>query len=412
MNIKRNFTTLLFAAITAFAMAACGGDSPDAETSGNNGNTPGAGTETPDETPDEPARPGTFLAGGDISLLPTYQANGAKYYDLLGHPIDNLLHFMAMEAGMNAMRVRLFVDPDNASATDKGQGVRQSLEYIKPLALQIKHAGMQLMLDLHYSDSWADPAKQFTPAAWADLGDNELCEKVYTYTRDVLLQLKDIGAEPDLIQTGNEISYGMLWGPTGTPEAQQKRCYIGSEANWQRFARLLKSAGKACREVCPKAQVIIHTERVAKPDVAENFYKKIAALDVDFDIVGLSYYPVWHGSLEKLSETLQRLNASCPGKQIMIVETGYHHCYYPKNPEFDYTSTFPDTADGQAAFTEGLIKKLREHGVTGVFWWWPEANECGLDYDTKRVTDHWYNASLFDNQTGRALPALYKFKEQ
>lgn len=408
--MKRLLINMVFAISALTAMAACGGDPAD---TGGATTTPGDDTEQPGggDTPDTPTPTDNFLAGGDISLLPTYQANGAKYYNREGKPIANLLQFMAEAAGMNAMRVRLFVDPENASATDKGQGVRQSLEYIKPLALQIKQAGMQLMLDLHYSDSWADPGKQTTPAAWAALGDNELYNKVYSYTRDVLLQLKAIGAEPDMIQTGNEISYGMLWAPAGTPEAQQKRCYTNSEANWQRFAHLLKSAGKACREVCPKAQVIIHTERVAQPEVTTKFYRKIAEMGVDFDIVGLSYYPVWHGSLEKLSETLSRLATTCPDKQIMIVETGYHHCHYPQNPQFDYTATYPATPEGQAAFTTALIKKLHEHGVKGLFWWWPEANECGLDWNTARVTDHWYNASLFDNQTGHALPALYMFKE-
>lgn len=410
--MKKILINMFFAAFTLTAVAACGGDDSTQPETPETPETPG-GDDTPEtpDTPDEPGQTDGFLAGGDISLLPTYQANGAKYYDRQGNPIAGLTSFMQKEAGMNAMRVRLFVNPENASSTDKGQGVRQSLEYIKPLALQIKQAGMQLMLDLHYSDSWADPAKQTTPAAWAGLGDDELYNKVYSYTRDVLLQLKAIGAEPDLIQTGNEISYGMLWGPAGTPEAQQKRCYTSSEANWQRFAGLLKSAGKACAEVCPEAKVIIHTERVAQPDVAEAYYLKLAELGVDFHIIGLSYYPVWHGSLETLATTLTRLNAACPDKQIMIVETGYYHCYYPQGAQFDYTSTYPATAEGQAAFTAALIKKLRELGVKGVFWWWPEANEHGLDWNTARVTDEWYNASLFDNQTGRALPALYLFKE-
>ena len=147
--------------------------------------------------------------GGDISLLPSYIDHGAKYYDNAGNAISDPLAFFG-EQGLNTMRVRLFVNPENAPSDHKGQGVVQDLAYVKRLGKMIKDAGMALILDFHYSDTWADPAKQWTPAAWAGLSDNELYERIYSYTREVLQEMKAVGATPDFIQTGNEISYGML----------------------------------------------------------------------------------------------------------------------------------------------------------------------------------------------------------
>ena len=147
--------------------------------------------------------------GGDISLLPEYEQAGAKYYDKDGKNIAAPLTFFK-EQGMNAMRLRLFVDPSKNTGVDRDANVCQDLEYVKKLGKHIKDAGFKLMLDFHYSDTWADPAKQWTPADWAKLSDAELQQKLYDYTKEVLKEMKKAGAEPDMIQTGNEISYGML----------------------------------------------------------------------------------------------------------------------------------------------------------------------------------------------------------
>ena len=151
------------------------------------------------------------FVGGDISLLTKYETNGAKYYDLNGNSITDVLAFLKNQ-GLNSMRVRLFVDPNNATKAEKGQGVCQNLEFVKTLGKIIKDAGLSFMLDFHYSDTWADPSKQWTPKNWETLTDDQLYDKIYEYTKDCLQTLKDAGATPDLIQTGNEISYGMLYG--------------------------------------------------------------------------------------------------------------------------------------------------------------------------------------------------------
>jgi len=339
--------------------------------------------------------------GGDISLLPTYEDHGAVYYDTDGNKITDMLSYFASQ-DLNAMRVRLFVNPDNASDDDKGDGVLQDIEYVKALGKRIKDAGFAFLLDFHYSDSWADPTKQYTPADWASLSDSELYTKVYDYTKDALQQLIDAGATPDFIQIGNEISYGMLWGVSG---GTLKKCYTSSTANWSRFTTLLTKASAACREVCPAAKVIIHTERVPNVTVLKEFYNKVSA--VDYDIIGLSYYPIWHNGLDQLSTALSTLETAFTDKEIWLVEVGYWHNWQPSDASYDISDTYPITEAGQQAFTEALIDTLNHHSaVTGLFWWHMEANEYGLDWSTKRVTDDWWNASLFDNSTGKALGAI------
>ena len=352
---------------------------------------------------------GKYL-GGDISLLTSYIDHGARYADSDGNTINNPLDYFAKQ-GLNTMRVRLFVNPENASAEDKGQGVVQDLAYVKRLGKMIKDAGMALMLDFHYSDSWADPAKQWTPKAWEGLADSELYDRIYSYTREALQQMKAAGATPDFIQTGNEISYGMLWGRSTDNASQLKKCHPNNDTNWTRFSQLLKNAIKACREECPNAQVVIHTERVAQPNILTAFYDKMKSYGVDYDIIGLSYYSYYHGNLNALNTALTQLETRFADKKIMLVEVGYYHDWQPGNVSYDLSKTYPVNGEGQKAFTEALIETVNQHAnVSGLFWWWMEANEYGLDWNTKRVTDQWYNAGLFDNQNGRAEPALYVLK--
>lgn len=347
--------------------------------------------------------------GGDISLLPSYEQNGATYFDNNGNPIAEVLPYLKQQ-GLNAMRVRLFVNPANAPETEKEEGVRQDLGYIKKLAKRIKEQGMALMLDFHYSDSWADPSKQYTPNDWQALTESQLQERIYTYTKDALQQLVDTGATPDFIQTGNEISYGMLWGARGASDL--KKCYTSSTDNWPYFTSLLKQAVKACREVCPQAKVILHTERVAQPTVLNDFYQRMASYGVDYDIIGLSYYPYFHGNLSQLNTALNTLESAYADKDIMLVETGYYHDWQPSTVDYDLSAQFPITGEGQKAFTSALISTLSAHkSVKGLFWWFLEANEKGLDWSTKHVTASWYNAGLFDNSTGKAEPALYVLKD-
>ena len=343
--------------------------------------------------------------GGDISLLTKYEQHGARYLDQNGTRITTDMLTFFKQQGWTSMRVRLFVDPSKASDEDKGQGVCQDLDYVINLGARIKAAGFTFMLDFHYSDSWADPAKQYTPDAWKDLNDTELTQKIYDYTKDCLAQLVAAGATPDFIQTGNEISYGMLWGVKGS--SSLKKCYTTNNANWSRFTTLLASAGRACREVCPNAKIIIHTERVPNLTVLDAFYTRMLEANLDYDIIGLSYYPYYHNKISQLESAVSRLESRFPSKEIMVVETGYFHIYQPSDVTYDLSATYPITPAGQLAFTNALIDMLASHPkVTGLYWWFPEANEYGLNWATNRVTDNWYNAGLWDNGTGKMMPAV------
>ena len=349
--------------------------------------------------------------GGDISLLPVYEEHGTRYFSKDGRPIDDLLSFFKKE-GMNSMRVRLFVDPSKASEKAKGEGVCQDLDYVISLGRRIKETGYSLMIDFHYSDSWADPSHQSTPSAWAAMTDDELSDKIYEYTRDCLSKLTEAGAAPDFIQTGNEISFGILW---DNRDEKDQRCYINSSVeHWSRFFTFLRQACKACREVCPAAKIVLHNEQVADVVVLKDFYDRMEEENIDFDIIGLSYYPFYHGGMTQLEAALGVLE-QYGEKQIMIVETGCYYAYKSNG-----TGLWPSTPAGQQEFADRLILTLKRHEkVVGLYWWAMEASENGLNWTTNRVTDEWYNASLFNDSNtddthysaGMAMPALYALKD-
>ena len=197
-------------------------------------------------------------------MLPKYEQAGTIYRDANGKKINALKLFK--KEGWNAMRLRLFVDPSQAPGEHKGEGVCQDLNYVEELGKRIKKAGFQLMLDFHYSDTWADPGKQFTPASWKGASAEALADSVYQYTKRSLIAMKQAGAEPELIQVGNEISFGMLWPTAKTVPTE--------DTNWQEFIAMLKQGCKACREICPKAKIIIHTEQAGKWENTKAFYDR------------------------------------------------------------------------------------------------------------------------------------------
>ena len=202
----------------------------------------------------------TKYVGGDISLLTKYEEHGAIYYNENGTRITNMLSYLK-DNGMNAMRVRLFVDPSKANAEDQGEGVCQDLPYVLALGKRIKEAGFNLLLDIHYSDTWTDPGQHSTPSSWTVA--SALADSVYSYTKRVLSAMNAVGASPDFVQVGNEVTYGMLW-PTGHCYPSGANYGSGTFAN---FANYLKQGIKACREVCPDAQIVVHTEMARASNV-------------------------------------------------------------------------------------------------------------------------------------------------
>lgn len=349
--------------------------------------------------------------GGDISMLKKFQDEGAIYKDKDGGTVQPLAFLKAQ--GWNAMRVRLFVDPSKASANEKKEGAIQDLEYVKALGKSIKEAGFSFMLDFHYSDTWTDPGKHSTPSAWSSLNVEQMTAKIAEYTKTCLQELKQAGAEPDFIQTGNEITTGILW-PTGSIYASGGAPSGGS---WNNFAGYLSSAIQACKEECPHAKIVIHTEMHAPADVPKFYNQLNAYSNVNYDIIGLSYYPDYHGNLTTLGNTLSTLETDHPDKNIMIVETGYGFEWQLSGSKYNFTSTWPMSEDGQKQFTTDLIAALEAHPkVNGIFWWYPEYTlnnivfKNGSEDWNKNFTNGYWNAALFHYKTGRALPALYELK--
>ena len=344
------------------------------------------------------AQPKKYL-GGDASLLPSYEAKGTVYRDFNGKAVK-LLPFLKQQ-GWNCIRVRLFVDPQYAPGNNKDEGVCQDLNYVTDLCRQIKKAGLTVMLDFHYSDTWADPGKQFMPKRWNGCGAIELTDSICAYTKASLEYLKKAGVQPEFIQVGNEITNGMLW-PIGKIDPT-------SAEGWDVLCGFLKAGSKACREVCPKSQIIIHTEKAGDWDITKNYYQQMRRHQVDYDIIGLSYYPMWHKSIPNLGKTLDNLAWLFPEKPVMIVETAayYSHENDPWSKEDTYAEFYPISVEGQTQFTRELVMELeRHHNVTGLFWWFPEENASGSE-----VTKGWLNRGLFDNHSGKALPALREFSK-
>ena len=339
--------------------------------------------------------------GGDLSVLLKYEEQKATYLDKDGKAIADVLAFVK-EQGWNTVRMRLFADPSK----DTDKNVCQNIEYVKSLGKRIKAAGLYFMLDFHYSDTWADPEHQTMPLEWGMI-NTPAFEYIYTYTKTNLEALVTAAATPDFIQIGNEISFGMLW--DGCKVSANSNWTAYEDTNWDHFSTALKNASKACREMCPEAKIVIHTEQCANnPTLDVAFFKRIQQYDIDYDIIGTSYYPYFKGPLANLDKGLSELEKNFPDKQIQLVETGYPSKWEVKGSTYDYTKTYPYSHEGQRQYAADLIATLKKHPqVNGLSWWYAEANAKGC---TGSLAEGWYNASLFDNETGRALPALYELK--
>ncbi len=328
--------------------------------------------------------------GGDISLVPAYEDAGDKWLDAEGKVINNkenysdgFVTFVNDVAKWNSVRIRLMVDPSQ----DDDKATRQDLQYVKELGKRVKDAGMNFLLDIFYSDTWTDVSQQWIPTSW---GHNKstatatLATKVKSYTTEVINELTANGAKPDFVQIGNEVSYGMLWDNMtgkGTSNAfYLNSSYNSNSAQVKRFATLLKAAAEGVRaSEASGAKIILHCERTKEANKSKDFYAWVEQAGfTDYDIIGLSYYPIWHGTLSDLGNTISTLQANFPAKDIHIVETGYNHQTPSsfKEGEWNSSSVWPYTYAGQGQFIQDLIAKLKEYDhVKGLYYWQPE--ECG-----------------------------------
>jgi arabinogalactan endo-1,4-beta-galactosidase len=351
---------------------------------------------------DDPPVPGTepveqpgWIVGADISLLSRLRAAGAVYKNSDGMDVDVLPYFR--EKGFNYVRVRLFVNPDLQSSAC------QDLPYVQDLILKAKEKGYYVLLNFHYSDTWADPGKQYKPVVWGHLGAEALAEKVYGYTKETLATLAKNGAAPQMIQIGNEITNGMLWDSARADVWSQE---WDTPGRWTYFCRVLSQASRACREVCPNAWVMVHIDRGGDRETALRFFNRMEQYRVDYDVIGLSYYPFWHGPLSGLRACLSGLQMNFPGKKINMVEVAYPNNSWGIPDNASYIPDYPATPQGQAAFMKDFIDTLREFpNVNGFMYWYPEET-----YTPGRnvLTLH---RGVFDIHTGRALEVINTFSE-
>jgi arabinogalactan endo-1,4-beta-galactosidase len=189
-------------------------------------------------------------------------------------------------------------------------------------------------------------------------------------------------------------------------------------AEFSNFLNYTKQAAKACRDACPQAKIVFHVAMsyTSVGNANNNSYirewaQALKEQSFDYDIMGISYYPYYHGPLTELQTLLTYMKTNFPEKKIQLVEAGYPHKWYPGDAKYDYTAKYPDTNEGQKKFTQDLITLLNGYdNVNGLYWWWPEANEYWRKTGASQVTTDWYNMGLWDNENGKATPALYELK--
>ena len=312
-----------------------------------------------------------FAKGADVSWLPQMEATGYRFYDTDGKEKDCLQ--LLKERGMNTIRLRVFVNPNQ----DKASG-HCSKEETVAMALRAQKAKMRIMIDFHYSDTWADPAKQAKPAAWANLSFDALQNKVYEHTFDVLTALKKAGVTPEWVQVGNEIPGGMLW-----PD--------GSTNNWAQLAQLLNKGYEATKAVNAKIKVIVHVDEGNNNEKFRWFFDKATEHQVKYDVIGLSYYPFWikKDYSETIADLQKNLNdmASRYQKEVMVVEVG------GVDEQVQNTKELLDA-------TIKAVRAVPDHKGLGVLYWEPQGAKSWSGYGLSA----W-------QPDGKPSPALDAFKE-
>lgn len=290
-----------------------------------------------------------YAIGADLSFLKSAEDRGFQFKEN-GIVKPGLLIFK--EHGYNWIRLRLFHTPTN---------LPNNLEYTIALAKKAKEEGFKFLLDYHYSDTWADPGKQFTPQAWSSMTHSQLTKAVFEYTRETMKAFKEAGAMPDMVQIGNEVINGMLWPDGKIP------------SNWDNFAELIKAGINGVNAGCDtmnRPGIMIHIDQGGNRNRTKYFFDKLLSYGIDFDYIGQSYYPWWHGSLLDLQSNLIFM-AETYKKPIILVEVAY--CSSPTEYKTK-NAPFPESPEGQKEFLEEvnrLVMSTPGNLGAGVFWWEP-----------------------------------------
>ena len=334
------------------------------------------------------AEPPIYL-GVDISYANEMDDCGAVYRSG-GKPVDQYQFFKA--AGANVARIRIWNDPDWTKYSN--------LADVKRSIRRAKRAGLQVLLDFHYSDDWADGEKQLAPKAWAKLSTQDQAKALYAFTHDTLTELDREGLMPELVQVGNETN-----GEIVSSLAKAKE-----PIHWDRNALLFNAGIKAVRDAGAeskiKPRVMLH---IAQPENVEPWFAAAAKAGVsDFDIIGISYYSKWSKrSMAQLGQTINRLRNTYAA-DVLVVETAYPFttANADSSPnllgEDSLIAGYPATPAGQKKYLIDLTQLVLASGGTGVFYWepsWLSTKTCGTRWGKG---SNWENAALFDFK-GQAL---------
>ena len=359
-----------------------------------------------------------FIRGADVSMLKEIEDLGGKYYDK-GVQKDALR--ILKDHGANYVRLRLWVNPYSEKGESYGGGGN---DYKTTLALakRAKSLGMKVLIDCHLSDYWADPGTQSKPKAWKNLSYADLQKTVYNYMKNTMNDFKRDGVVPDMVQVGNETSSGILWsdGKVG-----------GTNSNFKNLAGLMYNAISGLRaSVGHNTKVILHLDNGGNNSLYRWWFDSIMSCgyNIDFDIIGLTYYPMWHGTLDQLQYNLDDISKKY-NKDVAIVETAYAFTTADGDglgssfsPSDAKIGGYPATVAGQKAFMKDLESVLLNvpdnHGL-GFFYWEPEwtpvkganwGTEAGKKYigDNGILSNPWDNLALFDFK-GNALDSMSIF---
>lgn len=358
-----------------------------------------------------------FIKGMDLSTLLELERCGAKYYE--DGKEKNILDIMK-EHDVDTIRLRLWNDPKSEDGEPYGAGNNDLAETIA-IGKKVTDAGFGVLLNFHYSDFWADPGKQIKPKAWKDFGVDELEQAVYDFTLENLTRIIEAGVNVTMIQVGNELSNGLLW-----PE--------GKVPNYDNIAKFVNAGIRACRKVNADIPIMIHLDNGGNNELYVRWFTNFIERGEEFEYIGLSYYPFWHGSLDQLEFNMNDI-AKRFNKDLIIAEVSMGFTMdsyqeyekladserkgYATKPELVEKIDYPMTIEGQADFTKDFLNRVAnvvdDHGK-GFFWWEPAwipvpgsgwATPASLKYmnDPGPCGNEWANQALFDYD-GNVLPAL------
>lgn len=354
-----------------------------------------------------------FYKGMDVSMQKELEQHGALYC------INNTrkdLFTIFKETDVNLIRLRLWNNPYDEEGNPYGGGMN-NLETTIELAKRIIANNLNIMLDFHYSDFWADPSKQKKPKDWENLNGEELENMVYTYTKETLSTLKSLNIEPSVIQIGNEITNGLLW-PDGKID------------NIEGMAKLLNAGIKGAKEICSNAEIVLHLDYGTNNEMYRKWFSDIEPYKLDYDIIGMSFYPYWNGTIDELKRNMNDISKTF-NKDILIAETAIGYTTDSLgcsglvfSEEQEAATGYKATPEGQETFLRDLYTAVREvengHGRGVVYWepsWLPIpdciwAQPQGSLYmnDNVAAGNSMANQALFDKEgnTNQALLNLYK----